>query len=78
MVNEVIEFIRKYNNLGDALIEPDMKLVFDLGLESYSIIEMCCELEEHFSIVISEDDITTIETVEDIAKYVECYKLSKQ
>ena len=78
MIDEVIEFIRKYNNIWDVVIKPDTKLMFDLGLESYNIIEMCCELEDYFSIVISVSDIANIETIEDIAKYIENYRMQEQ
>lgn len=75
MLNGVIDCIRTYYNLGDMEITENSKLTFDLGLESYDIIEMCGELEERFSVVISENDLTKIETVGDLTKYIANYKL---
>jgi len=75
MLNEVIDCIRKYYNLSDMEITENSKLIFDLGLESYDIIEMCGELEETFSVVISENYLTKIEKVGDMANYIQNYKL---
>jgi len=74
MINEVIRFIRDFHNLDNEEISKDSYLVADLGLESYNVIEMCCAIEEHFSIFISENDISKLETVGDIVNYIHNYR----
>ena len=69
-VDQVIEFLRQNNDLEGVDIRSDSKLVADLGLTSFELLEMCYHLETKFHIELDEDDLAGIETVSDIAKYI--------
>lgn len=73
-VDEVIEFLRQNNDLGDVDIQADSKLSADLGLTSFDLLEMCYYLENVFNIEIDNDDIDGIVTVADIAKFISAKK----
>ena len=70
MMNELIAFMSEYFGIPKEKITPDSKFVADLGLQSYSLIEMCCSIEEKYGIEISEDDIVNIFTVRDLSNYI--------
>lgn len=70
MINELIDFISEYFGISKENIKPDSEFVANLGLQSYSLIEMCCALEEQYGIEISEDDIVNIFTVRDLSCYI--------
>jgi acyl carrier protein len=71
IVDRVIEFLKENNGLEAVDIQSNSKLVAELGLTSYDVVEMCCQLEAMFEIEIDENEITTIETVGDIVQYIE-------
>ena len=43
----------------------------DLGLESIQIIEMLCEIEDAFELVIGESELSDVVTVADLSAVVE-------
>ena len=51
-------------------VTADTALVKDLGLESIQIIEFLCEVEDHFDIVIAEEDLSEVSTISDLAVVV--------
>ena len=71
MLDRVIAFIRNYQNLQDAAITGESQLVCDLGLTSFDMIEMCCQLEEDFGIIVNEEKIGSIVTVNDLVQFLE-------
>jgi acyl carrier protein len=46
----------------------------DLGADSLDIVDIIMDVEEFFDIQVPEEDIPTLKTVEDIAKYVDSKK----
>ena len=73
MQDKIIDFIRDYGNLNDMLITSDSKLTLDLGLSSFELIEMCCQIEEKFGIEISEENMLHIRTINDIVQICEMH-----
>jgi acyl carrier protein len=71
MLEKVIEFIQEYNNLQGVAITGETKLILDLGLSSFELVEMCCHMEEKLEMEISEEDMMQITTINDIVKYLE-------
>ncbi|MCL1791905.1 MAG: acyl carrier protein [Peptococcaceae bacterium] len=69
--DQVIEFIRKNQNLQDIEITGDNQLVRDLGITSFDLVEMCCQLEEDFGIVVNEEMMMSIVTIDDLVKCLE-------
>ena len=52
-------------------VERDTAFVKDLGLESIQIIEMLCEIEDAFDLVIGESELSDVVTVADLTAVVE-------
>ena len=69
-VTDVI--IRLVQRVGENSndVTADTSLVKDLGLESIQIIEFLCEVEDHFAIVIAEEDLSEVSTISDLAVVV--------
>ena len=69
-VTDVI--IRLVQRVGENSndVTADTALVKDLGLESIQIIEFLCEVEDHFDIVIAEEDLSEVSTISDLAVVV--------
>ena len=69
-IDRVIEFLKQNNDLDGVDIRSDSRLIADLGLTSFELLEMCYHLEKEFQIELDEDDLAGIETVGDIALYI--------
>ena len=74
MIDKVIEFIRENQDLQDIEITGESQLVRDLGLSSFDLVEMCCQLEETFDIVINDDDMVSIVTINDLVGCLQKYQ----
>lgn len=51
-------------------ILPESRLVDDLGMDSYSAIELTFELEDKLNVNTHEKDLAKLSTVSDIVNYV--------
>jgi acyl carrier protein len=72
MINEVMEFICKYEGFNSEEITPVSNLKNDLGLTSLELFDLLNAMEKRFDIkYVSNDDIANIETIEDIVFYIE-------
>ena len=67
--DRVINHMQEY--LGIEKITGDAKLYEDLDADSLDCLEIVMDLEEEFSIEISDDDTDHIKTVQDFISLVE-------
>jgi acyl carrier protein len=52
-------------------VTPEMRLVEDLRLDSIRLLTLAAEVENHFEILLGEEDEAGIETVSDLVAIVE-------
>lgn len=52
-------------------INPGAKFIEDLGADSLDIVELIMALEEEFSTEIPDEEAEKLQTVGDVAKYIE-------
>ena len=52
-------------------LEPEMRLVEDLELDSLANLTLAIEIENHFRIHLDEEDEEAIETVADLVRIIE-------
>ena len=72
--NELLERVKEVvQQFADpsCKVEHDTAFVKDLGLESIQIIEMLCEIEDAFDLVIGESELSDVVTVADLSAVVE-------
>lgn len=55
----------------DGRLEPGMRLVEDLELDSLRNLTLAIEIENHFRIALEEEDEESIETVGDLVDVIE-------
>lgn len=48
--------------------------IFEIGIDSLDLVEMITELEEFFSISISDEELLKIKTIQDIITIVDSQK----
>mgnify|MGYP004515577145 FL=1 len=71
MLEKIINILKNHSEISVNEITKDSLLIADLGLNSISVLDLICEVEEEFSIEISDRSIIGLTTVEDVQKLVE-------
>jgi len=61
------EILKKHVD-GDRTIRPNDHIQNDLGLDSLGVMELVADVEDRFSVSIPNDLLSSIATVDDIAK----------
>lgn len=67
------EILKKHVD-AERTIRPNDHIQNDLGLDSLGVMELVADVEDRFSVSIPNDVLSTIATVEDIAKALEKLK----
>lgn len=70
-MNKLKEIISEYTGVDASKIDENMSLAGDIGLDSFSIISMICEIEDSFNVSIPESAITSFQTLKDLYCFVE-------
>jgi len=75
MLDKVIETLAAQLERDPETITGDTDIIKDLGADSLDIAELISNLEEEFDIVITEDAVGELHTVQDVADFLEnCVK----
>ena len=72
--NEIVEIIVDIAEITKEEIRTDSSLIDTLDLNSLEILSIVAEIEKKYSVKISEKELLSIATVDDIVKMVESKK----
>lgn len=71
MVAEVAEVIRRAARVpASVAIGSNSRLVEDLAIDSLDLVGVILQLQDHFDVVIEEDDVPHLCRVADLAAYL--------
>jgi acyl carrier protein len=71
LVAEVVGVIRQAAKIpARVAITPDSRLVEDLAIDSLDLVGLILQLQDHFDVVIEEDDVPNLCRVADMAAYL--------
>lgn len=71
MKNKVINLIAETLDVDKAKLNEKTNLVEDLDVESLDLVDLVGAFEEEFGVVIQDKDIKNLQTIGDIANYIE-------
>ena len=74
MKEEIIEIIANVLEIPKDGINEKTNLIRDLDVESLELVDLITCFEEKYQIEILDKDIKTLQTVDDIIKYIESKK----
>lgn len=75
MFEEVKAILIKQLKLKDSVsVNPDSKIMEDLGADSLDILQLLMTIEEENGIVIPDEELASFVTVQDIVDYLEKQK----
>jgi acyl carrier protein len=68
---DVVDVIRQAAKVPARVpITPDSRLVEDLAIDSLDLVGLILQLQDHFDVVIEEDDVPNLCRVADLAAYL--------
>ena len=71
LIAEVVDVIRKAAKIPAGVpIAPETHLVEDLSIDSLDLVGLILDLQDHFDVVIEEDDVPHLCRVADLAAYL--------
>ena len=73
----LVEIICQYVDVSKEEIDINMNIRFDIGLDSYSLISLVCDIENEFGISIPDIVLMNFVTLFDVVNFV-YNELSKQ
>jgi NADH dehydrogenase (ubiquinone) 1 alpha/beta subcomplex 1 len=75
----VLDVLKRFPKIKESSVAVDIKsnLGDSLGLDSLDQVELIMEIEEEFTIEITDDNLEKIHTVEDIVSYVTSNPMSQ-
>ena len=71
MLEKLQEIVRRYTDDENIILTEDMVLMTDLGLNSFELVQMVCEVEDAFGIEIPDRVISGLKTVGDVVGYIQ-------
>ena len=66
MLDKIREYLHENYDIDKDAVSEESELGNDLELTSFQLVEICTELEDEFSVEISEEDIPNIITIGDL------------
>lgn len=73
MIEKVIEILSEFTKMKTEQMNRDTKLVADMGLNSFDVVNVVVAFEEEFDIEIPDRAIRDLQTVGNIADYLESH-----
>lgn len=70
MLEKLKKIIAEQLNIDESTIQLSNSLKEDLGADSLDIFELVMALEEEYETEFDQEDLATLDTVEDVLKYL--------
>ena len=71
MLETLTKIIREHTGDESIVINEDMDLKADLGLNSLELVNLVCVVEDEFDIEIPDRNIKDFRTVKDLIEFIE-------
>lgn len=71
MKEKILEIIAAQFTMDVENLNPKMDFRDDLNADSIDLVELIMTMEDEFGIQVSDDDIKTLNTIEDVIDYIE-------
>ena len=65
------ETLEEFAGVAADMVTPEAELAEDLDIDSLSMVEVVVAVQDKFGIIIPDEDLTDIKTVQDVVSYVQ-------
>lgn len=74
-MEKLIKYLADYTDIEESNINGKSELIVDLGLTSYDIVEILCDIEDLYEVEMDNEKIAAMKSVDDI--YSEILRLKQ-
>lgn len=71
MLEKVQSMLAEALNLPLEKVQPESKIVEDLGADSLDVVELLSRLEDEYGVMIPDDEVEGLVTVADVVAEIE-------
>ena len=71
MIKKLEKLLKIFTHNDDLVITEDTVFFMDLGLDSFDLVQIICEIEDEFDVEIPDKVLKNFNTVGDVVKYLE-------
>ncbi len=71
MFEKLLEIVKEYVEIDATAITPESDFMMDLGIDSFTLSEIACAVEDEFDIEIPDSKVHSLKTVGDVVSYLE-------
>ena len=71
MIEKINKILREYTGDYSVVVTPETVIKDELGVSSFDLIQIACEIEDEFDIEIPDRVIKDIKTVADVISFIE-------
>jgi acyl carrier protein len=71
LVADVADAVRHAAKIpSDVPIAPESRLIEDLSIDSLDLVGVLLDIQDHFEVVIEDEDVPSLRRISDLAQYV--------
>jgi acyl carrier protein len=67
---KVREIVASQLGVEQSEVTPEASILDDLGADSLDVVELVMALEEEFDLEVPDEDVETLRTIGDVARYI--------
>lgn len=67
---KVREIVASQLGVEESEVTPEASILDDLGADSLDVVELVMALEEEFDLEVPDEDVETLRTIGDVARYI--------
>lgn len=71
MYEKLVEIVKEYIDVDVTNITYESDFMLDLGIDSFTLSEIACAVEDEFDIEIPDKKVHELKTVGDVVKFLE-------
>ena len=74
MLEKLQGIIRQYTDNDEITVTGNMLILTDLGLNSYELVQIVCDIEGYFGVEVPDRVISGFRTIQDVVDYIAAEK----
>lgn len=71
MYGKLLEIVKEYVDINEDKITNESNFMLDLGIDSFTLSEIACAIEDEFDIEVPESEMHRLKTVGDVISFIE-------
>lgn len=71
MFTQLVEIVKEYVEIDERKITNDTNLIMDLGIDSFTLSEIACAIEDEFEIEVPETEMHRLKSVGDVISFIQ-------